>query len=53
MLKEQIKHDSNIRLLDMYYKLQDIYKLHEKPYLHLNEKQLYEKFLLDLKIVAK
>ena len=53
VLKEQIKHDSNIRLLDMYYKLQDIYKLHEKPYLHLNEKQLYEKFLLDLKTVAK
>lgn len=53
VLKERIKSDSNIRLLDVYYKLQDIYKMHKMSYLHLNEKQLYEKFLLDLKIILR
>lgn len=52
-LREYIKVNNNIRLLNVYRNLQDIYKLHEKPYLHLNEKQLYEKFLLDLKLVLK
>lgn len=51
VLHECIKTNSNVRLLDMYFKLQDVYKLHKMSYLHLNEKQLYEKFLLDLKMV--
>lgn len=53
VIREKIKDDSNIRLYEVYFKLQNIYKFHRSSYLHLNEKQLYEKFLLDLKLILK
>ena len=53
MIREKIKVDSNVRLYDVYFKLQDIYQFHKMSYLHLNEKQLYEKFLLDLKLILR
>lgn len=53
VLKERIKTDSNIRLYDVYFKLQELYNFHKMPYLHLNEKHLYERFLLDLKYLLK
>ena len=52
-IREKIKVDSNVKLYDVYFKLQDIYRFHKMSYLHLNEKQLYEKFLLDLKLVLR
>ena len=50
VLEERVKNENNITLYNMYYKLQNLYELHKKPYLHLNEKQLYEKFLLEIKM---
>ena len=51
--REQIKKDSNIKLYNVYRRVQDLYKFHKIPNLKLNEKQLYEKFLLDLKIILR
>lgn len=54
IIREKIKQDANIKLYEVFRKLQDIYTLHKNAkQLHLNEKQLYENFLLDLKMTLK
>lgn len=51
IIREQIKNNANIRLYEVYRSAQDIYRLHKMQNLHLNEKQLYENFLLNLKYI--
>lgn len=52
--REKVKQDANIKLYEVFRKLQDIYTLHKNAkQLHLNEKQLYENFLLDLKMTLR
>ena len=54
IIREKIKQDANIKLYEVFRKLQDIYTFHKNAkQLHLNEKQLYENFLLDLKMTLK
>lgn len=52
--REEIKNNANIKLYEVFRRLQDIYTLHKNAArLHLNEKQLYENFLLDLKLALR
>lgn len=53
-VRQRIRKDPDIRYRNIYFELQDLYKLHRSAELmHLNEQQLYEKFLFDLKVVAR
>ena len=54
IVREEIKNNTNIKLYEVFRRVQDIYTLHKNAkQLHLNEKQLYENFLLDLKMALK